>query len=295
MKRIVIWGLKLSRHSHRFIHKGFADNFKKMGFETYWVEDSKKNQELLLKPSIVFGFNGASKHLLYNKSNCYVLHNIERPVALESRKILNLQVLTTDSKGVQIDNSKALYDDEARTLYQPWGIPEARENWLEPRVKLSKIESWIGSVWNNSLGQGNRAIIESYIIELSKRKIKFRRKGGTRSFSLNGVSPKKAFYFVNRSPIGSAVVGEWQFEHRYLPCRIFKNVAAGAIPSSNSDMSSVFGDVGIFNPNLGELIDRILNVSLNERCIRVKEAQNLILKYTYEASIKRIIKLLETG
>ena len=46
MKKITIWGLKNTRHSHRFIHKGFYENFIKLGYETNWVDDKPNNDEI---------------------------------------------------------------------------------------------------------------------------------------------------------------------------------------------------------------------------------------------------------
>jgi hypothetical protein len=48
MGRIVIWGLKTDLHSHKFIQNAFYTNFKKMGFETFWVDDREKIPTLLL-------------------------------------------------------------------------------------------------------------------------------------------------------------------------------------------------------------------------------------------------------
>jgi aspartate aminotransferase-like enzyme len=45
--RIVIWGLRKRWHTHRFIHKAFYENAKKLGYKVIWVEDEKTNANLI--------------------------------------------------------------------------------------------------------------------------------------------------------------------------------------------------------------------------------------------------------
>lgn len=45
--RIVIWGLRKKYHTHRYIHKAFYENAKKLGYEVAWLEDEKNNAKLI--------------------------------------------------------------------------------------------------------------------------------------------------------------------------------------------------------------------------------------------------------
>ena len=47
IKRIVVWGLRNRWHTHRFIHKAFYENAKKLGYEVLWLEDEKKMLNML--------------------------------------------------------------------------------------------------------------------------------------------------------------------------------------------------------------------------------------------------------
>jgi len=92
-------------------------------------------------------------------------------------------------------------------------------------------------------------------------------------------------------PIGASIVGNWQRENEYIPCRIFKNIAAGAPPSSNLDLSEILKIKGIFHNNLDKLIGERLGQSEKEEIEMVNDAQAKIKLYSYENNIKRIIEM----
>ena len=99
-------------------------------------------------------------------------------------------------------------------------------------------------------------------------------------------------HLINSSPIGASIVGNWQRENEYIPCRFFKNIAAGAPPSSNLDLSEILKIKGIFHNNLELLVGERLGQSKKEEIEMVKDAQVIIKTYSYENSIKRIIGML---
>ena len=124
--------------------------------------------------------------------------------------------------------------------------------------------------------------------------IKFVKKGTNPIFQPKGISEDQASKLINRSIIGAAVVGNWQRENQYVPCRLFKNIAAGVIPSSNSDFSELFPEgIGVFNESPEYLIESILNIRPGDRSSRVEEAQKIIESYTYAESMKRIFSALQ--
>ena len=290
--KVVIWGLRTTRHSHRYIHKGFYENFKIMGYQVVWVDDREANQKYLEGSNLVIAASIASAHIINNPNNHYVTHNFDNPEFTNAENVLRLQVWTNDSNGVEVDSSVALYNQDSRTLYQPWGLPEPESTWLNPSKEKSGTEYWVGAVWNNSLNQGNRSLIAQYKSALKDEGIGFRRVGGTRWLTKSGLSPRAAYRLVNKSPLGSAVVGDWQRSKGYIPCRLFKNVAAGSIPSSNADFSSIFSDSGIYNENLQNLVKHVSQISFQEKIERVDLAQKNLKPYKYESSINRIIQVV---
>ena len=261
VERIVIWGLKTKRHSHRYIHQSFFDSFRRLGYETVWVEDKAANQKYLEGSNLVFSVNIASEHIRWTPKNQYVLHNYDRQEFIGQANVLNLQVFTRDSTGSTVDETIAKYDSNTKTLFQPWGISEDVLKWKLPKKNDSNVEYWIGSIWNNSLNQGNALILAQYAKALQSYGIKLCRVGGTRSVSKGGIDPMKALSLVNRSPIGSVMVGDWQRENQYVPCRLFKNIASGKVPTSNADFTSVVGEGSYFSPDVNLVINHVLTLT----------------------------------
>jgi len=292
MARVVIWGLRNTRHSHRYIHHGFSSTFESLGHDVLWLDDKHRNRKYLEGSNLVFAVNVASKHLYWTNRNQYVLHNLENTDFQNRKNVLNLQVYTNDSLGAPIDESIALYNQNSRTLFQPWGISEATELWKTPAQKESAVEYWVGAIWNNELNQGNAPALNLYSSILKSHGIHLRRVGGTRSFRTGGITPEKALALVNASPVGSAIVGEWQKSKMYVPCRVFKNIAAGHVPTSNANFGFVLKNIGFYSENINEIVEFATGVGFRERSNLVHEAQKVIQPYTYARGIKRILDVL---
>jgi hypothetical protein len=289
--RFVIWGLRNSRHSHRYIHKGFFETLRNLNVEVLWLDDLEKNREFIRPGDFVLASGVACNSLPLSHKVKYVLHNVDNPNFQNIENKINLQVFTTDSKGQKVDETISLWDEKTRTLYQPWGLPEPREDWLTPQSLKSKKENWIGAIWDNELHQGNREQLNLYVSALKIHGIRFKRFGGTRGISKEGLSSRNSFEKVNQSAIGAAIVGEWQKKSGYIPCRAFKNIAAGAIPISNADMTHVFGIDYLHIPNLEELVEYSLGLDLDKIRMKSESCKKILEGYSYERALRRIVSL----
>jgi hypothetical protein len=256
-----------------------------------WLDDLEKNQEFIRTGDFVLAAGVACKFLLPSNKVRYLLHNVDNLNFQDAANTINLQVFTTDSKGEKIDETVSLWDEKKKTLYQPWGLPEPRRDWHTPQNFKSKKENWIGAIWDNELHQGNREQLALYISTLKNHGIRFKRLGGTRSISKSGLSSKKAFEKVNQSRIGAAIVGKWQKESGYIPCRAFKNIAAGAIPISNADMTHVFGSGYLYTPDLEELVEFSLGLGHNEISMRSESCKETLAGYSFERALLRMVSL----
>jgi hypothetical protein len=293
MAKVIIWGLKSDFHSHKFIQGAFYRNFLDMGYETIWIDDLESNQNLVNRLDIVFAVDVASRFLPIVQGAKYVLHNLFAETLGLDKNYINIQVHYSAASGVNLGIPYVHWDSEKRTLFQPWGVPTHPKNWKLPNESKSLNEYWVGSIWNNDLKQGNSDFMEGYISSLNEQGIKFFRRGTPSRFQPQGVSEAKSIRFVNKSAVGAAVVGNWQKENRYIPCRLFKNIASGAVPSSNADFSELFGlNGGIFNDNPDTVIRKVIGLSQSEKTDLVESAQQKILPYTYHAGIQRILQYL---
>lgn len=257
-----------------------------------WVDDKIANQKYLEGSNIVFSVNIASEHILWTPKNQYVTHNYERQEFVGQPNVLNLQVFTQSSTGSSVDESIAKYDPNSKTLFQPWGISEEVSKWKVPTKVKSDVEFWIGAIWNNSLNQGNASTMARYTEALQSHGITLRRIGGTRSIRKSGIKSDKALSLVNHSPIGSAIVGDWQRKNHYVPCRLFKNIAAGHVPTSNTNFTNIVGNAGYFSQDINAIVDYVLTLSYEKKLKMNQEAQDAILPYTYARGIQRILEAL---
>lgn len=300
--KVVLWGLKNKRDSFRFIHSGFYEALKTEGIEVAWVPDNPRSQRYLGKNTLVFAVDVDSKHLSFNPETTYVTLNIREDSQTgmkirESPNWFKIQEYTKQSIGIDDrDGSIALYRPEKKTLYMPWGTPLNKKEFQVDQVDSTnnKSEYWVGAIWNDQLNQGNVQAIAEYREALGLLDIKFKRIGGSR-WKLGGLTELENATKVRSSRLGAAIVGNWQKENEYYPCRIFKAVSAGVPPTSNLDASRIFGETLLYSSNIGELVEMAISESADDRFLRARAAQEKIFNYTYYASYIRILRMVENS
>lgn len=310
--RAVIWGLKTATyHTHRYIHSSFYEAFSKMGWETFWVDDNPDYAHLVKRDSVVLALGGYAQYLPLGVDARFILHNfdakdwsggVEFP-----KRYLRLQVFTKEAEGNKLtEDVISVYSEKTNTLFQPWGLPQSDSIFLNYNPNPGLVEFWVGSIWNNKLNQGNMNEIRSYKTSLCLRKIKFRQVGSEagcarimRAFRMGiakniafGLSEAEARYLVHVSPVGASIVGDWQKQSGYIPCRVFKNIASGQPLFSNSDFSLLFGESASSFEDINELIDRRLSLPTKLARRLVADAQREVLHYSYAAAIERILRVL---
>jgi len=288
----IVWGLRTKFHTHRYIHLGFVKELRRLGTKVYWFDDRPRQDTSLPENAILISVGIASKYVPIRSDYSYVLHNVSESLFETCRKTspqtIRLQVWSTNSSR----NSEALstrctaWDGNSKTLYQPWGTPFPQRTWnsLAPKPKEGGREFWVGSVWNNALNQGNEETITAWTDSLKRSGVKFTKV--PRHF------PDKPVWYANvvrRSTFGATIVGHWQQQHDYVPCRVFKNLSSGIPPSGNAPiLTTLFGNSAIVSTELEDLIQSLLAESPEERQYRLIEAQKKLMEYTYESAISRI-------
>lgn len=296
---VVIWGLRFSNASHRFIHGGWFQTLKRAGFKVRWLDDLPLNQAFVPRGAIVFGVDIASRWLPVRSDCWYVLHNLgdtelgQRIVSF-SRGFINVQVWT--NRDPQSRDEVLLpavhYDPKSRTIFQPWGTPFAPVSWTDPRdsvlLKRSETEFWIGSIWDNEHGEGNAEVIAEWDRELDNQGITF--VPTNRSIA---DAPSRYGRVIRQSAFGASIVGVWQRDNGYLPCRVFKNLSFGRLPVSNGvEIDRVFGGLAVVDKSLARLIAQHDALSTKEVVDRARESQQRLASYTYEAFLMRTFDAL---
>lgn len=295
--RVVLWGLKTTfNDTFYFIHKGLYETLKKLDIPVLWIDDAKSNIDLLRKGDLVYAVDRAAQFLPARPDVKYCLHNISEQFIekLDPDQYLAIQVLTVDrfQEGREqprpLDaylHGAASYDPLGNVLYQSWGTPILARDFMVPiNFPLKKSEYFVGTIWDNALGQGNTRVITEYKQLLQEHKIQFKCVKGAPEF-FNPI-------YVRHSAIGASIVGDWQRKHGYTPCRLFKAVSYGRIGAINSSNSKIQYPWAIANENIGELIEEILTMSDSDTKELIQFQQKALAQETYEAKISNVCSIL---
>lgn len=288
--RIVIWGLRLTNHTHRYIFLGYYNNLREAGLNVVWLEDTAENNNYIKDNDIVFVVNVASKNIIYKEKCFYVLHNVEFAEDEQNRpcfdRTINLQVYTHKAKqrfAEVISPPFILWESGSRTLYQPWGtdVPPYRFSLPIPSKAKSNIFYWIGSIWNNELNQGNIHEIGQLKKILHSNGIIFKHVFPVPSSGLVKLTQRSAM----------PLAGSWQVNSGYLPCRVFKNVSFGCLSMTNVvEFNEIFK--GVISGSISEMIDAYKSLPSKELLERIRCQQEDNKKYTYFSMLKNIFSLM---
>jgi hypothetical protein len=294
--QVVIWGLKSQHHSHRFIHANFFKSLKYQGVDVLWLDDLPDQQSKIKDGATIIGVDVASTYLPISTRYRYVAHNLEHVKKfaefenVNPHHVLRLQTFTKSATGSSDpEGSIAKYDESNRTLFQPWGTPIPESEWTRPesnRIHF-KTENWVGSIWNDALGQGNMDQIAAYKIALANYGFKFKRYGMNR-ITRRGLSERTATRLVRISPIGAAIHGGWQVQNQLYACRLFKAVSAGVAPVTNQNAQPIFQDTAISDPDMMRLVEASYKENKTSKIERAYAAQKYLKLYTYEKAFERM-------
>jgi hypothetical protein len=176
--------------------------------------------------------------------------------------------------GVEKWSPVTFFDKKTKTLYQPWGTDLLDYEFKKPVFRKNKFVFWVGSVWNDKQNRGNISAIQEFKKILKKRGLKF--------VHIRFVPNWVNILLVRFSRLAPAIAGEWQVEHDYLPCRMFKNISYGQIGFSNvKKFSEILGDYNI-EGELEEMVDKVLNLNKIDYINLILRQQEIIRYYTYK-------------
>ena len=298
-KKVVIWGHKLHSHTHSYIHDAFYKAFKSMGYETYWFDNNDDVRGFDFENCLFLTEGQADKKMPIVASSYYLLHNC--PMAkykslLDAGHAIVFQVYTNRCKGQHDDIQKideCIYTSKSgKIVYMPWAtdlLPYQIDAMEEKVIKnwgksKDNIVYWIGT-----LGGGFHGNVEQ--IEPFKRACQ---KNGMKFSHLMHISPEENQKLIFNSVLAPTIVGKWQFDEGYIPCRIFKNISYGQFGITNSEtVYNLFEQKIVYNPDTKQLFYDGLK-KVNE--LELQELLNLMdfvkNKHTYLNRVEVLLNLL---
>jgi hypothetical protein len=256
IKRFVAWGHKLHTHTHSYIHNAFIRAFQHLGYPTLWLDNNDDISQIDFEGSL-FLTEGQVHQNIPVLANCYyILHNIpdiNHFQNVPNSHILILQVYTHDvaNRPTKKCFQPFVYRETGNGLSMPWAtdlLPhEIDENIkeLDTIVPASPPEvHFIGMPtppWD---------IVSNYC---RTHGITFRQIGG---FSKSNVELADNVTLIKQSIVAPSLQENWQVEHGYIPCRIFKNISYGKMGMTNSKtVYDLFNEKIIYSSDINQLMD----------------------------------------
>ncbi len=293
--KVVIWGHKKHTHTHYYIHNAFYIAFKSLGYTTYWFDDYDNVENIDFTNSLFLTEGQVDDKIPLRNDAKYILHNCSSKYSvLPKSNFITLQVYTDDllknPKNEKIEPF-IYYNISERTIYMPWAtdllpheIDELREK-VKSREEQPRV-AWIGTIGDGYFGNINQ--INPFVSAAKERGISFLSLGpGNATISEN-------VNIIMNSYMAPAIVGKWQKEKGYIPCRIFKNISYGALGITNSQrVFELFEGKIVYNPDTYQLFfdaeERVKSYSVQERLEMMEYVKN---KHTYISRIERLMDFL---
>lgn len=293
--KVVIWGLKNRWHTHRFVFKEYYRTLKKYGIPVVWVEDEKENQKIIEKNDLVFTASGMYGKMVpekktlddYNvpiRDDIYYCLHAEKDIFIEKlkpEKFVHLKFYYNDAEKYPKLYETVHFDEETRTLYQPWGTNLLEEEFKKPTFSNSKFVFWVGSIWNDKNNHGNLKEIAELKKVLKENKIWF--------INIRFVPDFINTLLIRLSRIAPAIGGQRQVDINYLPDRMFKNISYGQLGITNiKKFKDILGDSFIDGNSIKEIVENALSLSKEEYIKKTSDQQKAIKKYTYPYALRNI-------
>ncbi len=291
--KVILWGHKLHSHTHSYVQNAFYRAFQHLGVDTFWFDDSDDISWFDFK-NCLFITEGQVCHKIPLRDDCvYVLHNCDSKFdeLRHKNRAINLQVYTDyriNSHCLKIDEG-TYYDVPSNTLYMLWGtdlLPnEIEEN--KPKYIFnseSKIVSWIGTIGGEFFGNENQ--ISPFIKACEENGIVFEK----RLFQ----SIEENIQLIKNSYMAPTIVGRWQQQVGYCPCRIFKNISYGQFGITNSlRVSSLFDNKIIYNEDTYQLFYDAKSYLSNMHVKDLHDLMDIVKeKHTYLNRINTILDFI---
>lgn len=261
-EKVVIWGYKLDTHTHSYIHNAFYRAFSHLGYPTYWFDDTDDLSNFDFSKCLFLTAGASGGRIPVRKDCQYILHNVtvDKLLSLGDKQRLYLQVFTKDvflkPQCKKIDTC-IYFDPSERTLYMPWAT-DLLPHEIDEVKKHVNLESRQRTVyWIGTIGMAgdfpNFQQISPFITACHEQGVEFVQYG-IYSHNPRPITIQENQMLIASSFMAPAIVGQWQCEKGYIPCRIFKNISYGHMGVTNSEMVyELFERRIVYNPDSYQL------------------------------------------
>lgn len=296
--KVVIWGQKLHTHTNSYVFFALQKAFRHLGYTTYWFDDADDLRNFDFSDTLFFTEGQADGKIPLRIDCKYILHNCDHKKykhLFDANRCICLQVYTHDVLGRSVENiDEGTYIDvNDKCIYMPWAtdlLPHEIET-IQQRLKTNPIKTknivyWVGTIGEGTFG--NTKELSPFIKACEENKIIFK--------SLMQISMEKNQELIQESIVAPTIVGTWQNEKGYIPCRIFKNISYGQMGVTNSKtIYELFKGKIIYNEDTHQLLYDALSWQRNPNLEQLLELMDLVkTKHTYLNRIQNMLYFLTT-
>lgn len=253
--KVIIWGHKLHSHTHSYIHNAFFRAFNFLGYETFWLDDKEDTSDFDFSNSLFIIEGQAAKNIPLRNDCRYIFHNWDGcnyKNKIEPYNWICFQVYTHDILNlenlVKVDNC-IYYDLKDQCVYMPWATDLLPHEIDRMKTKVGNIPIQDCVYWIGTIGRGIYGNIDQlipFVRACLENNVNFQR-----SFNL---TIEDSIDLICRSYMAPTILGEWQVEKGYIPCRIFKNISYGKMGITNSKtVYDFFEQKIVYNPDTYQL------------------------------------------
>ncbi len=305
INKIIIWGLRDSRDTMKFVMEGFFRAWKYLNYNVYWVnsiEELEANNIDFSKCVVWYAQTGTCPTPPpIKKDNFYVCHNaddFEKKVintigkqyylkhSIWATTVLNEDDISLKRKHSIFNISKNMVIFPWATNLLPYEIDENMKN-LE-NVEIKPTCGHVGSAGGH-WGEPYRLFAE----ELKKYKIPFSQKGPDST----GFVPENVMVdFLKSCIIVPSLQFKWQRDVKYVPCRLFKSISYGKMGiTNNMEAHKFFDEKLLYSDNLKELAKMSVEFEKNPKKNEIiKDLMiNVRDNHTYVSRINLLICVLK--
>lgn len=232
--QVILWGHKLHSHTHSYIHWAFKRAFDSLGFKTYWLDNNDDISALDLSNSLFITEGTVDKKIPIRADCFYIAHNCDMKKyssVIHDGRCIILQTYSHEclNKKVTKLDDYIFYNIDEKILYMPWAtdlLPDEIDEIKKqlPTAKKEKVVRFIGSRWGR--WQGNVDVLDEFARACNHYPISFE--------LIKKVDFQDHVRLIQTAFMAPAIQGNWQCEHGYIPCRIFKNISYGQFGVTNS-------------------------------------------------------------
>ena len=317
--KVVIWGYPLYSHTHSYVHYGYYQAFKSLGYDTYWFNDDDYPETEDFTNTLFIGEGFADKNLPINDSSAYFIMYCPSPEKyLEAERYIDVRTVGVgikdhiydysldktntlrvgpgcyfESKTDKVVHIKNDYHDytmkDYDKLYISWATNLLPDQIDPNNITLPRknIVHYCGTVSNSGVCE-NYSTLVPFVQECNKHNIQF----VVNDPWQNPLPFEEVTRRIQESVLAPDIRGPEHLRTRVVTCRVFKNISYGHLGLTNSE--EIYNEMDgncIYNPDTRQLfydgLDNIDNFDLISKGMQyVKE------NHTYINRAKSILSVL---